>query len=277
MTVTINTNVTSLVAQRNLNKAQTSLASSMERLSSGLAINHAKDNAAGLAIAKRLEKQITGFSQGIKNGNAGISVIQNVESNFEEINNNLQRMRELATQAANGTYSDGDRLEMNKEFSSLRSEIDRVSLNSDYNGIKIADGSLSSLSIQVGASNASSDTISIKLANLQASASGLDIGSATVSTASGALAAMADLDDAIDSLSSSRAGLGADQARLETAVRNNTNSIEALASAKSSIMDVDFAKEVAEMSKTNVLVQASSAMLSQANSIPQMALSLLQG
>lgn len=277
MAVTINTNVTSLVAQRNLNKAQGSLAQSMERLSSGLAINHAKDNAAGLAIAKRLENKITGFSQGIKNGNAGISVVQNVESNFEEINNNLQRMRELATQSASGTYSDSDRLEMYKEFSSLRNEIDRVSINADFNGIKTADGSVSSISIQVGASNASSDSIMVALANLQTSAGALNISSTSISTAAGALTAMSDLDNAIDSLSSSRAGLGADQIRLETAVRNNINSIETLTAAKSTIMDVDFAKEVAEMSKTNVLVQASSAMLSQANSLPSMALSLLQG
>lgn len=275
MSVTINTNVASLVAQRKLGNAQSNMSRSMERLSSGLRINRAKDDAAGLAISKLMEKQINALHQGVRNANDGVSVIQTTEGSLEEIGNNLQRMRELATQASSGSYVAANRSSMQLEFSKLRSEIDRAADTVNFNGYQLADGTNTSMTIQVGVNNTANDRISISLTSAKASALGVSAG-VTLTSAAGAQGALGFLDAAIDTISSARAQLGADEARLETAIESNLNIAENLVAANSRIKDVDFAEEVSEMTKFSVLSQASTAMLSQANQMPQVALSLLQ-
>lgn len=273
MAITINTNVTSLVAQRNLNNVQDSLNTSMRRLSSGLRINRAKDDAAGLAISRLMEKKIRGLEQGVRNANDGISLVQSTEGSIVEVENNLQRMRELALQASNGTYTAADRSSLQTEFSALRAEIDRVAATAEFNGFKLLNGSNSSLDIQVGPDNTANDRISVNLKNVKASA--LSISGNSITAASAAQAAVTALDSAISSVSKARAQLGADEARLTTAVAGNLNMAENLAGAKSRIMDVDFATETANLAQNNILVQAGAAMLSQANGIPGLALQLL--
>ncbi len=273
MAITINTNVTSLTAQKNLNANQSSLAQSMERLSSGLRINRAKDDAAGLAISRQMDKQIRGLNQGMRNASDGISVIQQTEGTLSEIEANLQRMNELATQASNATYSAANRSSMQLEFSALRAEVDRTAAKADFNGYQLADGTNSTMNIQVGFADTANDRISIQLTNAKASA--LGISAATITSAAGAQAALTTLSSAIDTITSARAQLGADESRLETAVNSNVNTVENLTAAKSRITDVDFAEEVSNMAKANVLTQAGTSMLAQANTLPQMALSLL--
>ena len=275
MSVTINTNVTSMVAQRKLGKAQDALSKSMERLASGLRINRAKDDAAGMAVSKLMDKQISGLMQGVRNANDGISVIQVTESTLEEIGNNLQRMRELAAQSANGSYDSQNRSAMQLEFSALRAEIDRVADTAEFNGYKIADGSNSSMVIQVGANNTANDRISIKMTSAKASVLGISAG-VTLSSSSSAQSALDSIDSAINTLSAARAKLGADESRLSTAIESNLNTAENLMAANSRIKDVDFAEEVSTMATNSVLSQAGTAMLSQANTLPQVALSLLQ-
>lgn len=275
MAITINTNVSSMVAQRKLNSAQADLSKSMERLASGLRINRAKDDAAGMAISKIMDKKISGLNQGIRNANDGISVIQSTEGTLEEIGNNLQRMRELSVQASNGSYDAANRSALQLEFSALRSEIDRVADTAEFNGYQIADGSNTSMVIQVGANNTANDRITISLTSANASALGVSAGT-TLTSAAGAQASLDLIDTAMNTLSAARAQLGADESRLETAIQSNMNSSENLTAANSRIKDVDFAAEVSEMAMSSVLSQAGTAMLSQANTLPQMALSLLQ-
>ncbi len=275
MAVTINTNVTSLVTQRNLNNAQADLNKSMERLASGLRINRAKDDAAGMAISKLMDKKISGLNQGVRNANDGVSVIQTTEGALEEIGNNLQRMRELAVQASNGSYDAANRSALQLEFSALRAEVDRVADTAEFNGYQIADGSNTSMVIQVGANNTTDDRITISLTSANASSLGVSSG-VTLTSAAGAQAALDFVDTAISTVSSARAQLGSDEARLETAIQSNMNSAENLTAANSRIKDVDFADEVSRMAMSSVLSQAGTAMLSQANTLPQVALSLLQ-
>lgn len=274
MAVTINTNIASFVAQRNLNKAQGSLGAAMERLSSGLRINRAKDDAAGLAISKLMEKQVAGLNQGSRNANDGISLIQTTENAMEMIGNNLQRMRELAVQASTETYTAANRSALQLEFAALRSEIDRLGSTAEFNGIKLANGSNSTVSIQVGPDNTSLNRLSVSLTSATASALGVSSG-ATLTSAAGAQTALDLLDTAIDTVSDTRAQLGADQARLETAIQGNTSRADSLTAANSRIKDADFAAEVSSMSRANILTQAGTAMVSQANSLPQIALQLL--
>lgn len=275
MAVTINTNVTSMIAQRKLGNAQDSLTKSMERLSSGLRINRAKDDAAGLAISKLMDKQISGLHQGVRNANDGISVIQTTEGVLEEVGNNLERMRELAVQASNGSYDASNRSSLQLEFSALRAEVDRVADTAEFNGYKIADGSNASMVIQVGANNTANDRITIQLTSAKASGLGVSAG-VTLTSAAGAQAALDFVDTAISTITSARAQLGADESRLETAVQSNLNSADNLSAANSRIKDVDFAEEVSNMAMSSVLSQAGTSMLSQANTLPQVALSLLQ-
>lgn len=275
MAITINTNITSLSAQRHLSAAQSDLSRSMERLASGLRINRAKDDAAGMSISLGLTKQVSGLLQSNRNANDGVSVIQTTEGALNEITNNLQRMRDLAVQASSGSYSDANRSALQIEFSSLRAEIDRVSNNSEFNGFKLADGSQSSMSIQVGGNNNADNRITIKMINTKSSA--LGISAATIASAGGAQNALDSLDTAISSVSSARAVLGTSEGRLATAMQSNLYTIENLTGANSRIKDVDFAEEVSNMARENVLVQAGTAMLAQANTIPNTAMQLLRG
>lgn len=273
MALTINTNVTSMIAQRNLNSAQDNLSESMRRLSSGMRINRARDDAAGLAISRIMTKKIIGYQQGNRNANDGISLVQTTEGAMSEIENNLQRMRELAIQSANGTYVASDRSAMQTEFSALRAEVDRVANTAEFNGFKLLNGTNSSLNIQVGPDNTTNDRINVKLVDVNVSA--LSISGNSITSAGVAQTAIASLDTAITAVTKARASLGASESNILTAIQTNLSLSENLTAARSRIVDADFAHETASMNKYNVLAQAGTAMVAQANSLPSLALQLL--
>ena len=276
----INTNVMSLTAQRNLNNTQQALMQSLQRLSSGLRINSAKDDSAGLAIATRFTAQINGLNQAVRNANDGISLAQTAEGALQEITTNLQRMRELAVQSANGTYTSGDRTSLNKEVSSLKQEITRITQAVEFNGVKVL-GSSTSLVFQVGAKAVSGvDTISLSVVNVASANATTGIGSAlgtslSVGTADAAKSAITMIDTMLDRISSVRADFGTIQNRFESVVRNLQNVSENLSASKSRITDADFAAETAALTRNQILQQAGVAMLAQANAAPQSVLSLL--
>ena len=280
----INTNVMSLNSQRNLNSSQGAMQVSLQRLSSGLRINSAKDDAAGLAISTRFTAQIRGLNQAVRNANDGISLGQVGEGALQEITNNLQRIRELAVQSANGTYSSGDRTSLQNEVSALQSEIIRITQAVEFNGVKIL-GSTASITFHVGAKAVSGvDYFSLNVTNL-ASAGGTGIGSAlngtggalSIATQEGARSALTMIDTMLDRVSTVRADFGTIQNRFESVVRNLQNVAENLSASRSRIMDADFAAETAELTRTQILQQAGTAMLAQANQMPQNVLSLLGG
>jgi flagellin len=265
----INTNMMSLNSQRALDNSQQSMRRSVERLSSGLRINRAQDDAAGLAISERITSQIRGLSQAMRNANDGVSMLQTTEGAMQEITNSLQRMRELAVQAANGTVSQKDKGSLQEEYAALAEEIDRITTSTEFNGTQVLTGS-SSVTLQVGFQNAADNLITITMADLTALTSlADDIG------ADAARAALAKLDADIDTITSERAKLGAVQNRLESTVRNVANVIENQSAARSRIRDADFAAETANLTRTQILQQAGTAMLAQANVIPQSVLQLL--
>ena len=279
MPQTINTNLQSLNAQRNLSASQQSLQVSMQRLSSGLRVNSAKDDAAGLAIAERMNAQVRGMNVAIRNANDAISLSQTAEGAIGKIGDALQRMRELSVQSANGTNNAGDRGNLQTEFSALQAEVARLVDGTQFNGTTLFDGTTSAFTFQVGAGTTANDTITINGTDLTANvrdavAPGtLDISGAT---SAGATAAIIALDAAIDQVTTSRALYGASQNRFETVVMNLQVSAENLTAARSRIMDADFATETANMSRANILQQAGNAMVAQANQLPQMVLQLLQ-
>ena len=280
MSMYVNTNVSSLNAQRNLTNANNSMDTSYTRLASGLRINSAKDDAAGLQISNRLTSQINGLDQGNRNANDGISVAQTAEGAMDEITSMLQRMRTLAQQSANGSNSAADRTAINAEVTQLHSEIDRISTDSTFGGTKLLDGNYSG-SFQVGAN--ANQTISFSLTGFSfkftAIASAAGLGGSTVSsvaTQSDAQDFLGDIDKLIAQVDSSRATLGAVQNRMESTIRNQANISENVSAARSRIRDADFATETANMTKQNILQQAASTILSQANQRPQGALSLLK-
>lgn len=272
MAQTINTNVASLNAQRNLSTSQSSLGTTLQRLSSGLRVNSAKDDAAGLAIAERMSGQVRGMNVAIRNANDGISLGQTVEGSISKIGDNLQRMRELAVQAKNGTNDDGDLDNLQAEFSALNEEITRVIDGANFNSKQLFDGTEATITFQVGAGNAATDTIDVNMSDLSAlGVDTLDIGSSGDATA-----AITALDTAIDTVTTERANWGAVQNRFESVVSNLQVSAENLSAARGRIMDADFASETANLSRTQILQQAGTAMLAQANSLPQNVLSLLR-
>ncbi|WP_110656203.1 FliC/FljB family flagellin [Salinicola halimionae] len=353
----INTNITSMIGQNNLNKSQNDLSTAMERLSSGLRINSAKDDAAGQAIANRMTSQVTGLSQASRNANDGISLAQTTEGALDQINDNLQRVRELTVQAQNGTNSDSDLSSIQDEIDARLNEIDRVSAQTDFNGTKVLDGSKTSIAIQVGADD--NQTISISLQKMDSaslglgsfdvsnlaksvSAGGLNDGNGTAAadatfdftnngsgstdgltvlkgkddayyvqtsdgktysaavatvtdddatvgvtfddtteidaaTASAAgLSPLADLDSALSSVDGMRSDLGAVQNRFESAIDNLSTTSTNISAAKSRIEDADYAVEVSNMTRAQILQQAGTSVLAQANQVPQGVLSLLQ-
>ena len=271
MAITVNTNVGALNAQRNLNKSQQGMMKSMQRLSSGLRINSAKDDAAGLAISDRMTSQIRGMNQSVRNANDGISLAQTAEGALQESTNILQRMRELAVQAGNDTNTTADRTSISAEITQLNSELDRIANNTQFNGKNLLDGTLDS-SIQVSA-NADSG-IGIKMTQ-DFDAAGLAVGSIAVDSAANATAAVTSIDAAIVKIDTNRGTLGAVQNRLESTISNLSNVSENLAAARSRILDADIASETSAMTKNNILQQAGVSILSQANQTPQLALSLL--
>ncbi len=272
MSLTINTNVSALVAQRNLNNAQDKLSTTLNRLSSGLRVNNAKDDAAGLAIAEGMSSRIRGLTQGARNGNDGISLIQTAESGMNQTLSLLQRMRELASQGSTGTYSSGDLANMDVEFQALNAEIDRVASTAEFNNIALMSGG--SVSVQVGSANTANDRLSITLSNT--STSSLSTTSASVTSNTNAQAALTLLDAAITTVTSGLAQLGASQSNIESAVSGNDDRVTRLEAARSRIMDTDYASESSNLARYQILQQSGAAMLSQANSSGQIVLKLLQ-
>ena len=272
MTV-IGTNTAALRAGNASNKASAMLGSAMERLSTGKRINSAKDDAAGLAIASTMTSQIRGMSQGIRNANDGISMAQTAEGALDEVSNMLQRIRELSVQANSGTYSSTDKTNLQTEVTELQSQITSILENTEFNGNKLFDGSAGTsgtVTIQVGAN--ASDTIDLDLADI----SGDYTAALAVNVSTGTTADLTTLSTAIGAVATTRATLGASQSRLGSAVNNLTANMTNLSDARSRIEDTDFSSETTQLAKAQVLSQASTAMLAQANQSAQGVLSLLR-
>jgi flagellin len=272
--ISVLTNTSSLVAQTNLQNNTSKLQKSLGRLSSGLRVQNAADDAAGLAISEDFKAKIRGLEQAKRNANDGVSLAQVADGALKEAGSLLNRMRELAVQARNGTVNDDQRVFLDNEFQALRDELDRIVESTEFNGISLLDGSQASgIEFQVGADTTVNDRLTLSIATSSSSALGIDASS--ISTTGNADTAIADLDDAIQSISTRRAGIGAMQNRLSVTISNIDSYSTNLSAANSRIVDVDVAAETAEMTKANILVQAGASMLAQANSAPQLALSLL--
>ena len=272
----INSNISALRASNASTAAEKLQSSAMERLSTGKRINSAKDDAAGLAIATTMTAQVRGMNQGIRNANDGISLAQTAEGALGEVTNMLQRIRELATQSASGTYQDTtDRAYMQTEVDQLTSQIDQVVTNTKFNGVALFDGSTATVKIQAGAN--ASDTVDLSMADLTTlAASGGAAGSYDVSTATAANGLLSTLDTELESISSARSTLGAGQNRLQSAVNNLTSNVTNLSDARSRIQDTDYSAETTALAKAQILSQASTAMIAQANQSQQNVLSLLR-
>ncbi|MEM6960128.1 MAG: flagellin [Myxococcota bacterium] len=282
MGISIVTNVPSLNAQNQLNNTQNALNRSLGRLSSGLRINRASDDAAGLAISEKLKSQIRSMSQAERNAMDAISLLQTAEGAMGEISGILTRMRELSVQAANDTVGSTERGFIDQEISALRDELDRLAEVSDFNGRALIDGTGTGFTFQVGINNTTNDRISVSIADMHASQLGTTtvtggVGAIDVTSITGAQAALAVLDEAISDVSSGRADLGAIQNRMEVTIANLQTSRENLTEANSRIRDTDVAAETAALTRANILVQAGTSVLAQANQAPQIALSLLGG
>jgi flagellin len=282
MPQTINTNISSLNAQRNLNSSQTSLQTSMQRLSSGLRVNSAKDDAAGLAIAERMNAQMRGMNVAIRNANDGISLAQVAEGALSKIGDALQRMRELALQARNASNSDSDKDSLNKEFAQLQKEITRVIGGTTFNGKHILGADATTMHFQIGANTTTDDVVDVSTVNLKSDADISAIAGATVVIDSSASfsdigSVIDNIDTALDTVNNQRATFGATQSRFETIISNLQVGVENQAAARSRIMDADFAAETANLSRAQILQQAGTAMVAQANQLPQQVLRLLQG
>ena len=287
MPQTINTNLNSLNAQRNLSSSQSSLSMSMQRLSSGLRVNSAKDDAAGLAIAERMTTQVRGMNVSIRNANDGISMAQTAEGALGKVTDSLQRMRELSVQAANATNSSSDKDSLDKEFGELAKEIQRVLGGTSFNGQRVLGADAKAFVFQVGANTTSNDTIDITTTNLTADAT-LTAVAGTDNTGAGrsvidntapaaTIQGVIDkIDVAISTVNDKRALLGASQSRFDSVITNLQIGVENQTAARSRIMDTDFAAETANLSRANILQQAGNAMVAQANQLPQQVLTLLR-
>ncbi|MCG9962617.1 MAG: flagellin [Shewanella sp.] len=272
MAITVNTNVTSLKAQKNLNTSASDLATSMERLSSGLRINSAKDDAAGLSISNRLNSQVRGLEVGMRNANDAISIAQIAEGAMQEQTNMLQRMRDLTVQSENGANSSADLTALKAEMDQLANEIDEIGKTTAFGTTKLLAGGFSAgKSFQVGAQDGEDIKVTVKASNKAS----LSVGSLGNTTSAARASSLKKIDAAIKTIDAQRADLGAIQNRLAHNISNSANTQANVADAKSRIVDVDFAKETSQMTKNQVLQQTGSAMLAQANQLPQVALSLL--
>ncbi len=287
MPQTINTNLVSLNAQRNLSTNQSQLATSMQRLSSGLRVNSAKDDAAGLAIAERMNTQVRGMNVAMRNANDGISMAQVGEGALGKVGDLFQRMRELAIQSANGTNTDADRISLNEEFVQLAQEATRTLAGTQFNGQNILATTNNSI-FQIGANNTTDiDQLTVTSFDWTANTdinpllgtaviTGTDVPAVQVTDIATAQAAITAIDDAIDAVNSQRAEFGAVQNRFENVVATLMVSSENQSAARSRIMDADYAAETANLSRASILQQAGNAMVAQANQLPQQVLSLLQ-
>ncbi len=277
MSSVINTNVKSLVAQNALSVNNRSLSKAMEQLSTGKRINTAADDAAGLAISNKMTAQIRGLNQAIRNANDGISVAQTAEGATQEITNMLQRMRELAVQAANDSNSSADRTALQAEVTELIDEIDRIATDTMFNKTALLTGSAGTsgvLTFQIGAN--SGQTVDVTFSNMSTASAGLGVSGVSISTASGASSAISTIDTAIATVDSFRADLGAKINRFTYAIDNMSNISMNTAAARSRIQDADYASATTELARSQIIQQAATAMLAQANQQPQSVLSLLQ-
>jgi flagellin len=284
--MSINSNIASLNAQRSLSSSQSSLQTSMQRLSSGLRINSAKDDASGQAIAERMNAQVKGMGVATRNANDGISLLQTVDGAMGKLGDTLQRMRELAVQASNGTNQTDDYINLNAEFSKMQDELTRVLDGTQFNGKNLLDGSTAyggtagDIKFQIGANDTTADTITVSLTDVK---NGTNMalatanGSANVGDQDAAYAAIGTIDDTITELTSARANVGATQARFDAVISNLQVASENTAAARGRIVDADFATESANLSRSQVLQQAGTAMLAQANQSAQSVMKLLQG
>ena len=278
MAISVVTNVASIRSQRNLAKVTQSTSQNIERLSSGLRINRAGDDAARSAISSQMSALQLGLKQADRNANDNISLVQTAEGALNEVGGIITRMRELAVQSANeGTMDTTERGYLHQEFNLLRSELDRIVNVTEYNGQKLVDGTISStataLDFQVGMNNTSNDRISLSLANT--TSTGLSIDTDSLATTSTAQAAITALDTALATINTERSTLGSTQNRLQMTISNLGNMYENMASANSRLKDVDVAEESASFSRNQILSQAATSMLAQANQLPQSALSLI--
>ena len=287
MPQTINTNIIALNAQRNLAGSQSALASSMQRLSSGLRVNSAKDDAAGMAIAERMTAQIRGMNVAARNANDGISLAQTAEGALGKVSDAFQRMRELAVQSANAANADSDKDSLDKEFGELAKEIQRVLGGTTFNGLAILGGDAGAQVFQIGANTTSNDTVNITTTNMTtdtditAVAGNDNTGGTRVkidkdASASDIRTVIDNIDTALDTVNSERATLGASQSRFDAVISNLQIAIESQSAAKSRIVDTDFAAETANLSRASILQQAGNAMVAQANQLPQQVLQLLR-
>lgn len=272
----INTNISAIRAANASTSASKMLGTAMERLSSGKRINSAKDDAAGMAIATSMTAQVRGMGQAIRNSNDGIALAQTAEGSLNEVTNMLQRVRELAVQSSSGTYQDAtDRAYMQTEVDQLTAQIGQVVTNSKFNGVTLFNNSAPTVTVQTGAN--ASETVALTMANLTtlASAAGT-AGSYSVATAAAASTVLGTLDTELNAISSARASLGAGQNRLESVVNNLTSNVTNLSDARSRIEDADYSAETTALAKSQILSQASTAMIAQANQSQQNVLSLLR-
>lgn len=275
MALIVNNNIASITAQRNLNISTQQLQGSVARLSSGLRITKASDDAAGLGISETLRAQLRSINQAVRNSNDGISLLQIADGGAGNIGGILARLRELAEQSASGILGSNERSFLDQEFLALRSEIDRISAVTEFNGVKLLSGAENNtLSIQIGFRSSANDTLTLSLQDLDRVA--LNLTTTNVSTSEAALAALSNIDSAISAVASARANVGSLQNRIDAAVLNLEVANENVAAAESRIRDADIAFETALFTRNQILVSAGTSILAQANTLPQQALSLLQ-
>jgi flagellin len=274
MAMSINTNVISLNAQRQLSSTNNMLGTSMERLSSGLRVNNSKDDAAGLAIASRMESQVRGQNVAVRNANDAISLAQTAEGGISQISNMLQRMRELAVQSANATNTTADRGNLDAEFQALNAEITRTMSSTRFNGLAVIGGGAGTQSFQVG--ELSGDRVEVVTKNLSTNASMTAVAASAITTEGAASTAMANIDAALSTVNVERSAYGAVQNRFESMIATLQVSSNNLSAARGRIIDADFATETANLSRAQILQQAGTAMVAQANQLPQQVLSLLR-
>ncbi len=276
MPAIINTNVASLNAQRNLATSQSDVATAMQRLSSGLRVNSAKDDSAGLAIAERMNTQVKGMNVAIRNANDAISLSQVAEGGLGKVGDSLQRMRELSVQSANATNTAGDRANLNAEFQQLAAEVTRVLAGTSFNGVAMLGANAGAQAFQVGAGTTANDVITVTTTNLTANATITAVTGGNITTAALSTTAINNIDAAITTIATERAMYGAAQNRFDSVIGNLQISAENQAAARGRIIDADFAQETAALSRGQVLQSAGMAMVAQANSSAQSVLQLLQ-
>lgn len=274
MALSINQNIAAVNSYRNLSNTQNDLSKSLEKLSSGFRINRAADDAAGLAISEGLRSQVGGLKVAARNAQDGISVVQTAEGALTEVHAILQRVRDLTIQGANDSNSTEARANIATEIASLGTELTRISDSTNFNGTKLLDGSVTSLNFQVGADGDANSTIAVALTNVKTTVAG--IAALTVADHATAQAATGTVDTAIEAISTARSGLGAMQNRLEHTIKNVNVAVENLSASESRIRDTDMASEMVSFTRAQILSQAGTAMLAQANQIPQGVLSLLR-